>query len=162
MVQIFNKIKGIRYIFWGGNSLKLFLPTFWKGVYPKRKEFAPLGNKLFFFSEVSFSEGDLCAEKQKQEVTKVIYLVKIYNVYLLPLTFSAPNFRRHLSSALFFFFLFNKLSINKLSLRKKLICKVKSLNVKQCRSRWNDSGAVSSGSTLFAKAYDYRLWQWKS
>ena len=43
----------------------------------------------------------------------------------LPLTLSAPNFRRHLSSALFF---------NKLLIGKKFICKVERLNVKQRRS----------------------------
>ena len=42
----------------------------------------------------------------------------------LPLTLSAPNFRRHLSSALFF---------NKLLIGKKFICKVERLNVKQRR-----------------------------
>ena len=42
-------------------------------------------------------------------------------------TLSVPNFRRHLSSLLFFF--------NKLSLEKKFIRKVERLNVKQRRSR---------------------------
>ena len=64
------------------------------------------------------------------------------------LTLSLPNFRRHLSSA----FVLNKLSIG-----KKFICKVD-----QRRPRWDGSLAVSSESMLFAKAYYYRLWQWKS
>ena len=42
------------------------------------------------------------------------------------LTLSVPNFRQHLSSALFFF--------NKLSIGKKFMCKVEKLNVKQRRS----------------------------
>ena len=37
-------------------------------------------------------------------------------------------------------------------------CMHERLTVKQRRSLW----AVSSGSMLFAKAYCYRLWQWKS
>ena len=41
------------------------------------------------------------------------------------LTLLVPNFRQHLSSALFF---------NKLLTEKKFICKVERLNVKQCRS----------------------------
>ena len=52
---------------------------------------------------------------------------------------------------------------NKPPLRKKFICEVERLNVKQRRSRWDGSlWAVSSGSMLFAKAFYYRLWQWKS
>ena len=63
---------------------------------------------------------------------------------------------------LFVFVRFCFFTGNKLSIGKKLICKVK-LNVKQRRSWWDGSlWAVSSGSTLFAKAYYYRLWQWKS
>ena len=62
------------------------------------------------------------------------------------LTLSAPNFRRHLSSAFYF---------NKLSFGKTFICKVERLNVKQHRSRWD--GSMSP--MLFAKAYYYRLWQ---
>ena len=48
------------------------------------------------------------------------------------LSFSASNFRQHLSSA--FSFYFNKLSFGKMS-----ICKVERLNVKQRRSRWDGS-----------------------
>ena len=46
---------------------------------------------------------------------------------ILSLTLSVPNFRRHLSSAFFYF--------NKLLLEKTFICKVERLNVKQSRSR---------------------------
>ena len=75
-------------------------------------------------------------------------------VYQFPIILSLPNFRRHLSSAFF---------LNKLMLGKKFIRKAERLNVKQRRSRWDGSlWAVSSGSMLFAKAYYYRLWQWKS
>ena len=51
-----------------------------------------------------------------------------------------------------------------LSIGRKFICKVERLSAKRRRSRWDGSlWAVSSGSTLFAKAYYYyRLWQWKS
>ena len=57
-----------------------------------------------------------------------------------------------------FFILTNYRLEKKKKEKKKIICKVESLNVKQRISRW----AVSSGSMLFAKAYYYRLWQWKS
>ena len=71
------------------------------------------------------------------------------------LTISVPNLRLHLLSTLLFLFY-------KLSVGKKFICKVEILNVKQRRSWWDGSlWAVSPGSTLFAKAYYYRLWQWK-
>ena len=71
------------------------------------------------------------------------------------LTLLAPYFRLHLSFVFFF--------LNKLSIGKKFIRKVERLNVKQHRSRWDGSlWAVSSGATLFAKAYYCRLWQWKS
>ena len=70
------------------------------------------------------------------------------------LTLSAPNFRLYLSSALF--------CSNRLSIGKKFICKVK-LNVRQRRSWWDGSlWGFSFGSMLFAKAYYYCLWQWKS
>ena len=70
------------------------------------------------------------------------------------LTLSAPNFRLHLSSVLFF--------INKLSIGKKSICKTEILNVEQRRpGRDRSFWAVLSGSTLFAKACCCRLWQWK-
>ena len=66
------------------------------------------------------------------------------------LTLSVPNFRRHLSTAFF---------LSKLSRGKKFICKAERLNPKQHGSWWDGS---SSGSTLFANNYYYRLWQWKS
>ena len=37
-----------------GNYVKTSLPPFWKRVYPKRKEFAPLGSKFFPFTEDPF------------------------------------------------------------------------------------------------------------
>ena len=48
-------------------------------------------------------------------------------VYLIFLTLSAPTFRLPLSSALF---------LNKLSIGKKLICKVERLNVKRCLQKY--------------------------
>ena len=37
--------EGNEYILQGGNSFKFVLAPFWKGVYSKRKEFAPDGSK---------------------------------------------------------------------------------------------------------------------
>ena len=47
--------KGNAYIFKGNNSVKTVLPSFWKTVYSKRKEFAPLGSKFFPFRVDFFS-----------------------------------------------------------------------------------------------------------
>ena len=44
-------------------SIKIVL-TFWKGVYSKRKEFAPRRSKFFPFRVDPFSEGAWCAGKQ--------------------------------------------------------------------------------------------------
>ena len=59
-----SKFKGTRYILEGSNSVRLVLSPFWKGVYSKRKEFAPKGSKFFPFREDIFSEGAWCAGKQ--------------------------------------------------------------------------------------------------
>ena len=53
------------------------LPPFWKGIYSKRKEFAPLWNKLFSFRVNPFSEGDNNGmQASEQNVTKVISVVQ--------------------------------------------------------------------------------------
>ena len=118
--------------------------------------------------------GKQCRSKwhQKVAVGRTLFSLEMYEyitelaaVYIVrkcTWTLSMPNFRRHLSSAFFFFFFFF-FFFNELSLRKKFICKVERLNVKQHRSRWDGSlSAVSSKSMLFAKSSYYRLWQWKS
>ena len=46
--------------------------------------------------------------------------------------------------------------------RRIQLSKAEILNVKQHRSWWDGSLKVSSGSTLFANAYFYTLWQWRS
>ena len=55
-----------------------------------------------------------------------MYIISLATVLLNALTLSLPNFRRHLSSA----FVLNKLSIG-----KKITCKVEKMNVKQRRPR---------------------------
>ena len=63
----------------------------------------------------------------------------------------------------FFCFFFFCCFFNTPRIGKTFICKVKKLNVKQCRSWWDGSlWAVSSGYMLFVKVYYHRLWQWKS
>ena len=71
------------------------------------------------------------------------------------LTLSAPNFRRHLSSA-FFYILTNY------RLERRLYVKLKDWMPNSIDPDETAHWAVSSGSMLFAKAYYYRLWQWKS
>ena len=46
-----------------GDKLLFFFP-FWKRVYYKREEFAPLGSKFFPFRVDPFSEGDWCIGTQ--------------------------------------------------------------------------------------------------
>ena len=40
----------------GGNCVEILSPPFWKGVFSKRKEFAPAGSKFFPFREDPFSK----------------------------------------------------------------------------------------------------------
>ena len=48
---------GNRYNFRGGNSVILFISSFWKGVYTKRKEFSHRGSIFFPFRVDPFLEG---------------------------------------------------------------------------------------------------------
>ena len=66
------------------------------------------------------------------------------------------NFRWHLSSVFCFFFLTNY------RLERRLYVKLKDWMSNSVDPNETAHWAVSSGSTLFAKAYYYRLWQWKS
>ena len=53
------------YAFKGDTFASVAFVPFWKGVYSKRKEFAPHGSKFFPFRVVySFSEGDWCEGMQ--------------------------------------------------------------------------------------------------
>ena len=64
LVSKYLYIKVNWHSFRGNNSFISILPPFWKGVYSKRKEFAPLGSKFFPFWVDPFSEGAWCARKQ--------------------------------------------------------------------------------------------------
>ena len=70
------------------------------------------------------------------------------------LTLSVPNFRRHLSSAFFFFILTNY------RLERRLYVKLKDWMSNSVDP--DETAQVSSGSMLFEKAFYHRLWQWKS
>ena len=61
---------------WLGNSVQTVFVHFRKWIWYKRKEFASQGSKFFPFRADPFSEGAWCAV-EKQEVTKVVSLVKI-------------------------------------------------------------------------------------
>ena len=76
----FSWIKANRYTVKGGNSVKIGLVPFWKGVCSKRKEFQgknllPLGANSFLLEQTSFQKG-LGMQASKKEVTKVFSLVK--------------------------------------------------------------------------------------
>ena len=53
--------KGKFYISKRGNSAKMILSPFWKGIYSTRKEY---GSKIFPFRVDPFSEGTWCAREQ--------------------------------------------------------------------------------------------------
>ena len=64
---------------------KLFLSPFGKGIYSKRKEFAPLGRKFFPFTADPLSEGAWCAEKQtvNHKLSPLSKWQKFYQVPIL-------------------------------------------------------------------------------
>ena len=62
-------IDGVWNIFKRGNSFEIVLYPFWKGVYSKRKEFAPRESKFFSFEVDPFSEDAFGAGKQTEIVS---------------------------------------------------------------------------------------------
>ena len=75
-----------------------------------------------------FEDVAKCSKITRTSYRQALSFKRIDKTHLASLlTLLAPNFRRHLSSAFFYF--------NKLSFGKTFICKVKRLNVKQRRSR---------------------------
>ena len=86
-------------MFKGGNSVKFVLVYVLERGYTRRH-----GKQIIAFKCRLLSEG-LAMHEDKQEVTKLVSLVKmavIYQVYSFPLTLSVPNFRQALSSAFLF------------------------------------------------------------
>ena len=82
-----NDFKWNGYTSRGGNSVKLFLPPFWKGVYFNRKEFAPHGSKFFPFRVDPFSDRTWLAEKQTGSHKSCLLCkteAEIYHVYQIP------------------------------------------------------------------------------
>ena len=71
-----SNIKGNRRTFKRDNSVKTGRPPFRKGVYSKKKAFAPLGSKFFPFRIHSFWERTWCAEKEKRRTQKLSILQK--------------------------------------------------------------------------------------
>ena len=72
-----NLYKGNVYTLRGGNSSKFVASLFWKGVYSKRKESAPLGSKFFSFRiDHQAKHSRPLSEESEQEVTKVVSFVK--------------------------------------------------------------------------------------
>ena len=65
IVRVDCVCKGTRYTFrgGGGNSVKIYFTPFRKGVYSKRKEFAPLGSKFFPLRVDFFYHKDSPLEK---------------------------------------------------------------------------------------------------
>ena len=75
-------LKGTVYAFRVGNFVKVVLPPFLKGVYSKRKEFAPTGSKVFPFRVDPFSKRNACARKQAESNNSFLFvkLAEIYHV----------------------------------------------------------------------------------
>ena len=75
-----REFEGNWYTFKGGKSISIVLHSIWKGVYSKRKEFAPKevyskrkefapkGSKFFPFRADLFSEGPWCARKKQSKI----------------------------------------------------------------------------------------------
>ena len=72
-----GRLKKNRYIFRGGNSVKIDLFAFKKkrGLLLKERLCSPCGSKFFPFGEVSFRKG-AGAQECKQKIAVVIFLVK--------------------------------------------------------------------------------------
>ena len=80
-------VKGTDTLSWAAIACIWFLPLLWKGVYSKRKAFAPLMGKRFLLG-LAPSQKRLCVQECKEETyikmslswrtafTKVVYLVK--------------------------------------------------------------------------------------
>ena len=87
------KFKGNGYTFRGDNSIKTGLVPFWKGVFYKRKEFAPPCEQIFALKSRPLLRRGL--HESKQEVTKAVSLVKnkdkMYQIYTVPLRTAAPG-----------------------------------------------------------------------
>ena len=81
----FSFYKGSACTFRGGNFVKIVLSPSWKGVFCKRKEFAPKGSKFFTFRVDPFTEWSWCVEKHSH---KSCYHVK--PVENLPMSVSIP------------------------------------------------------------------------
>ena len=66
----------------GETTIKIVLSLFPKGVYSKRKEFAPKGTKFFHFWADSFSEGTSMCRKANKKSWKLSPLIKMKNKIL--------------------------------------------------------------------------------
>ena len=73
-------------------SKQLYLPS--EKVYYKRKEFAPVWSKFFPFRVHPFLRRELVCEESKQDVTKVISLVKKWRKFnrAYPFTLKKTSF----------------------------------------------------------------------
>ena len=69
-VSWYSCLKATGYTLLGFISVKTVIVPFRKGVYSKRKEFAPFGSKFFSFRVDPFQKR-LVAQGSKQEVTKL-------------------------------------------------------------------------------------------
>ena len=79
--------KGKGKCFQGRKLFQNGLPPFYTGVCSKKQEFAPSGSKFLPFRVDPFWKGEWCSvnHKGKQEVTKVVSLVKWKNILLCTL-----------------------------------------------------------------------------
>ena len=65
------------------NLVKIVSVPFWKGVYCKRKEFAPKREQILFFKSTPIFEKGIHVLEGKQEITKVIPLVANGGKYIM-------------------------------------------------------------------------------
>ena len=84
--------KGNEYIFREDNSVNLFLLPFWKGVYFKRKEFAPWEQILFFYNRPLFRR-DKAWWKPKRKTEELLPLHKMAEYLSGVFSYLKCNFR---------------------------------------------------------------------
>ena len=69
----------------GAENLSKLLSPFWKGIFSKRKEFAPNGSKFFPFRVDPFSEENWCIESKEEVKKRLLSLYKLQKMYQVPI-----------------------------------------------------------------------------
>ena len=96
-------------VLWEVTLLKWVLPPFWKGVYYRRKVFAPIGSNFFPFRINRFSEMVHGKTNEKSQKLSPLYTMAENLPSVSPLTFSTLGkrfSRRHFIFFIYFIYFF--------------------------------------------------------